>query len=113
MKPILFVAFQLVVIAWALVAHVRRDPSNWYRLAWAGGLRRSDRARRLVPLDVRVPGRLQLLTPAFRARITSVSPGQSQNTPSGERAASNSRTSAAKSSARSPNRWGAENDDEK
>lgn len=35
MKPILYVAFQLVVIAWALVAHVRRDPSNWYRLSWA------------------------------------------------------------------------------
>ena len=35
MKPILYVAFQLVVIAWALVAHVRRDPSNCYRLSWA------------------------------------------------------------------------------
>ena len=36
MKPILYVAFQLVVITWALVAHIRRDPANWYRLAWAG-----------------------------------------------------------------------------
>ena len=36
MKPILYVAFQLVVIGWALVAHVRRDPSTWYRLAWVG-----------------------------------------------------------------------------
>ena len=34
MKPILYVAFQLVVIAWALVAHIRRDPSTAYRLAW-------------------------------------------------------------------------------
>ena len=36
MKPILYVAFQLVVIVWALFAHVRRDPANWYRLAWVG-----------------------------------------------------------------------------
>jgi hypothetical protein len=33
-KPILFVAFQLVVLAWALFAHVRRDPSGLYKLAW-------------------------------------------------------------------------------
>ena len=38
MKPILYVAFQLVVIVLALVAHVRRDPSNWYRLSWVGAL---------------------------------------------------------------------------
>ena len=35
MKPILYVAFQLVVIGWALVGHVRRDPSATYKLAWA------------------------------------------------------------------------------
>ena len=45
--------------------------------------------------------------------MTSVSPGQSQNTPSGDRDASSSRTSPAKSSARSPNRCGAEEDIEK
>ena len=44
----------------------------------------------------------------LRASTTSVSPGQSQKTPSGERAASSSRTSRAKSSARSPNRCGAD-----
>ena len=36
MKPLLYVAFQLVVLGWALVAHVRRDPSTGYRLAWVG-----------------------------------------------------------------------------
>ena len=36
LKPILYVAFQLLVIGWALVAHIRRDPSTWYRLAWVG-----------------------------------------------------------------------------
>jgi hypothetical protein len=36
LKPILYVAFQLIVIAWALVAHVRRDPSSTYKLAWVG-----------------------------------------------------------------------------
>jgi hypothetical protein len=40
----------------------------------------------------------------LRAIITSVSPGQSQKIPSAERLASNARTSAAKSSRRSPNR---------
>lgn len=34
MKPILFVAFQLVVLAWALFAHIRHDPARWYQLAW-------------------------------------------------------------------------------
>jgi hypothetical protein len=33
-KPILFVAFQLVVLAWLLFAHIRHDPSRVYRLAW-------------------------------------------------------------------------------
>ena len=36
MKPLLYVAFQLVVIGYALVAHVRRDPSTPYKLAWVG-----------------------------------------------------------------------------
>jgi hypothetical protein len=36
LKPILYVAFQLIVLAWALVAHIRRDPSTGYRLAWVG-----------------------------------------------------------------------------
>lgn len=36
MKPIAFVAFQLLVLAWALIAHIRRDPSAAYRLAWVG-----------------------------------------------------------------------------
>jgi hypothetical protein len=28
------VIFQLLVIGWALVAHIRRDPSLTYRLLW-------------------------------------------------------------------------------
>jgi hypothetical protein len=36
LKPILYVAFQLIVIGWALVAHIRRDPSTSYKLAWVG-----------------------------------------------------------------------------
>jgi hypothetical protein len=51
--------------------------------------------------------------PGLRARITSVSPGQSQKMPSGERDVSSSRTSLAKSSTRSPNRCGAEEEREK
>ncbi|HEX3238002.1 MAG TPA: hypothetical protein VHQ99_06285 [Gaiellaceae bacterium] len=35
MKPLAFVIFQLLVIGWALVHHVRRDPSVSYRLLWA------------------------------------------------------------------------------
>lgn len=34
MKPLAFVIFQLLVIGWALVHHVRRDPSVSYRLLW-------------------------------------------------------------------------------
>ena len=34
MKPLAFVIFQLVVIGFALVVHVRRDPSTAYRLLW-------------------------------------------------------------------------------
>jgi hypothetical protein len=33
-KPLLFVVFQLVVIGWALISHIRRDPSTLYRLGW-------------------------------------------------------------------------------
>ena len=36
MKPLAFVIFQLVVLAWALIAHIRRDPSLAYRLLWLG-----------------------------------------------------------------------------
>ena len=36
MKPILYVAFQLLVLGWALVAVIRRDPSLTYRLLWLG-----------------------------------------------------------------------------
>lgn len=36
MKPLLYVIFQLLVLGWALVAVVRRDPSTTYRLLWLG-----------------------------------------------------------------------------
>ena len=36
MKPIVYVTFQLVVLAWAAFAVMRRDPSLSYRLLWAG-----------------------------------------------------------------------------
>ncbi len=51
--------------------------------------------------------------PGLRAMTTSVSPGQSQNRPGGERSASSARTSAANWPARSPNRCGAEEEREK
>jgi hypothetical protein len=51
--------------------------------------------------------------PGLRASITSVSPGQSQKIPSAERLASRARTSLAKSSRRSPNRCGAEDERDK
>jgi hypothetical protein len=35
-KPLAFVIFQLLVLGWALVAHIRRDPSAVYRLLWLG-----------------------------------------------------------------------------
>ena len=35
MKPILFVAFQLVVLAWIVVAQIRRNPSGVYRGLYA------------------------------------------------------------------------------
>jgi hypothetical protein len=34
LKPLAYVIFQLLVIGWALVAHIRRDPSVPYRLLW-------------------------------------------------------------------------------
>ena len=36
MKPLAYVIFQLLVLAWALVARIRRDPSLTYRLLWLG-----------------------------------------------------------------------------
>ena len=36
MKPLAYVIFQLLVLGWALVAHIRRDPSLTYRLLWLG-----------------------------------------------------------------------------
>jgi len=33
-KPLAYVIFQLVVLAVALVVHVRKDPSATYRLLW-------------------------------------------------------------------------------
>jgi len=36
LKPLAYVIFQLLVLAWALVAHIRRDPSLTYRLLWLG-----------------------------------------------------------------------------
>jgi hypothetical protein len=49
----------------------------------------------------------------LRPTTTSVSPGQSQKTPSGDRFASRDRTSRAKSSRRSPKRCGADHDSER
>ena len=34
MTPIIFVTIQLVVLVWAYVAHVRRNPSPLYKLLW-------------------------------------------------------------------------------
>jgi hypothetical protein len=36
LKPLLYVIFQLLVLGWALVVHIRRDPSLTYRLLWLG-----------------------------------------------------------------------------
>ena len=36
MKPLAYVVFQLLVLGWALVAVIRRDPSVPYRLLWVG-----------------------------------------------------------------------------
>jgi hypothetical protein len=37
-KPIVFVAVQLLALAWASIAHVRRDPSRPYKLLWLAAL---------------------------------------------------------------------------
>jgi len=34
MKPLAYVIFQLVVIGFALIVHIRRDSSATYRLLW-------------------------------------------------------------------------------
>ena len=34
MKPLAFVIFQLVVLGFALVVYIRKDPSTAYRLLW-------------------------------------------------------------------------------
>jgi hypothetical protein len=33
-KPLAYVIFQLVVLGFALVVHIRKDPSATYRLLW-------------------------------------------------------------------------------
>jgi hypothetical protein len=38
LKPLAYVIFQLLVIGWALVAHIRRDPSVPYRLLWLAAI---------------------------------------------------------------------------
>lgn len=38
MKPLAYVIFQLLVLGWAAVAHVRRDPSTTYKLLWLAAL---------------------------------------------------------------------------
>ncbi len=38
MKPILYVAFQIIVLGWAFFAHVRKDPVRWYRYLWLAAL---------------------------------------------------------------------------
>jgi hypothetical protein len=35
-KPLAYVIFQLLVLSWALIAHIRKDPSATYKLAWVG-----------------------------------------------------------------------------
>jgi hypothetical protein len=37
-KPLAYVIFQLLVLGWVILAHVRRDPSPVYRLLWLGAL---------------------------------------------------------------------------
>lgn len=38
MKPIIFVAFQLVVLGWAFFGVVRHNPSPLYKLLWGAAL---------------------------------------------------------------------------
>jgi hypothetical protein len=65
-----------------------------------------------VPLSaaLRLPGSGSPVQSGLRAITTSVSPGQSQKILSAQRFASSARTSPAKSSRRSPNRCGAEDE---
>jgi hypothetical protein len=37
-KPIIFVAVQLIVLTWAFLGPVRRNPSPVYKLLWAAAL---------------------------------------------------------------------------
>jgi hypothetical protein len=37
-KPIVFVAVQLVVLGWAFFGHVRHNPSPLYKLLWGAAL---------------------------------------------------------------------------
>jgi len=37
-KPLAFVIFQLAVLGWAGVSHIRRDPSPLYRVLWLAAL---------------------------------------------------------------------------
>jgi hypothetical protein len=34
LKPLAYVIFQLLVLGWAGIAHIRRDPSPAYRVLW-------------------------------------------------------------------------------
>jgi hypothetical protein len=38
LKPIAYVVFQLLVLGWIFVAHIRRDPSPAYWLLWLGAI---------------------------------------------------------------------------
>jgi len=38
MKPLAFVIVQLVVLGFAYVGHLRRDPSSLYRLLWLASI---------------------------------------------------------------------------
>jgi hypothetical protein len=38
LKPLLYVVFQLAVLGWAGVAHIRRDPSPLYKALWLAAL---------------------------------------------------------------------------
>jgi hypothetical protein len=36
LKPLAYVIFQLLVLSWAVIAHIRRDPAPVYKLLWVG-----------------------------------------------------------------------------
>jgi CubicO group peptidase (beta-lactamase class C family) len=83
-----------------------RSPQPTWRAGSSPGHRRAkdDTPAEVPPVPVQ---------PGLRAIITAVSPGQSQKMPFAERFASSPRTSPAKSSRRSPNRCGAEDERDK